>query len=64
MATAKKIGEVKGGQTGQVYDVYYHDMSGVYRLSKHGEATSDIATRVVGSPAEALRVAQEDAKTK
>ncbi|MFP4322671.1 MAG: hypothetical protein ACLFTK_09470 [Anaerolineales bacterium] len=61
---AGKVGEVKGGKSGQVFDVYYHPISGVYRLSKQGETTSDIAYRVVGSPDEAMRAAQEDTRDK
>lgn len=62
--TAGKVGEVKGGVTGQVFEVYYHDMSGVYRLTKKGDTKNDVAMRVVGSPTEAMRAAEEDVRTK
>jgi hypothetical protein len=60
----QKVGEVKGGKTGQVYDVYYQDMTGMYRVSKHGETKSDVASGVVGSAGEALKAAQEAVKSK
>jgi hypothetical protein len=64
MDKAHKVGEVVGGKTGQPYDVYYQDMTGMYRISKKGETSSDIASGVAGSPAEAMRMAHEDVKTK
>jgi hypothetical protein len=61
---AQKVGEVVGGKSGQVYDVYYHDMTGMYRISRQGETNSDIGSGVVGSPDEALKAAREHVKTK
>lgn len=61
---AQKVGEVIGGKSGQVFDVYYQDLTGMYRISRQGETTSDIGSGVAGSPGEAMKAAQEHVKTK
>lgn len=63
MARVQKVGEVTGGKTGITYDVYYHEVSGMYRLINPQDNT-DVASRVVGAPEEAMRAATEDAKNK
>lgn len=64
MDKAHKVGQVTGGKSGQSYDVYYQDMTGMYRISKAGETSSDVGSGVAGSPAEAMRMAEEAVKAK
>lgn len=61
---AEKIGQVQGGKTGKAYDVYYQDLTGLYRLMQTGKLHTDVITRVVGSPDEAMKAALEDVRAK
>jgi hypothetical protein len=60
----QKVGEVIGGKSGQIYEVYYQNTSGAYRLTQKGKAPNAVSSRVVTSAPDAMRTAREEARTR